>query len=762
MPITHKIVAYLIKYRLIIACAVFLGTLFFGVGLTRLEIDNDTMKSVPRDLEEYQQLVRLEEEFTSPFTLLALLTFPEDSPYSLHERIEMVEHFGKQYGTLSITDAPAFSSVAHIGSLHIPKRVGGIVPRISGEPLVDTTQTEEELLQRINSYPDLAGSLISEDGRAFSLVLEMNPEVDRSTIVRKAVEVTRQEDGRTDRTASITGGTAMSFFISERTEIDFTILLPLSLLISTLLLYLVFKRKLYVFISLLVICIAVVWTFGSMGWLGVPLSVVTSVIPVILFPIGVADSIHLLKTFSRLRWRLKLPFDRALENTYHELLRPIILTSITTFIGFSSFIFSEISWTRTFGIFTGLGVMLALLFSLLLLPIFLYYEKEHPVRFRKERIRKPSSKLYAVVTHYIFSGPLHGAALFCIVGVAFFGLRQIYFETNPISMFSAESPIVQSDKLISEHFSGTRFFSVVLSRTEGNLTDLSAWEELQQIHRYINEQDAVGSVVSLLPYVEQTSRELTDNPLSSTAVRVLFQNRDNLPDTLRTALSGQINADNTRIRLNVVARNMEDPDFDYRHLAHDIEAHISHNYSHWETYSAGPALITNAMLDLLIRTQVTSLTLAIIFVCLVLILLFRSIKIGFFTTVPILLSTITTYALMGLFGVSINTVTVIVINTCLGIGIDYAIHFTSGFLYYRERGNENRRALRKTVFNKGSVILFNTMVVGAGFLILIFSSFPPIRAFGFFIFVSMIISSIYSIFFLPVLFKNLRYKDSTY
>ena len=120
------------------------------------------------------------------------------------------------------------------------------------------------------------------------------------------------------------------------------------------------------------------------------------------------------------------------------------------------------------------------------------------------------------------------------------------------------------------------------------------------------------------------------------------------------------------------------------------------------------------------------------------------------------LSTATVYALMGLFNVSINMVTVVIVNTCIGIGIDYSIHFTAGFIYIKKNFSNNIDALISNVGNKGAVIMFNTMVVGAGFFVLMFSSFPPVRNFGLFIFLSMVISSTFALIFLPLFFKNYK------
>jgi hypothetical protein len=105
---------------------------------------------------------------------------------------------------------------------------------------------------------------------------------------------------------------------------------------------------------------------------------------------------------------------------------------------------------------------------------------------------------------------------------------------------------------------------------------------------------------------------------------------------------------------------------------------------------------------------------------------------------------------MAATGTTINLVTVIVVTACIGIGIDYAIHFTSSFLRFKRNGAEPIQALLEALQDKSTVIVFNTLAVGVGFLTLCFSNFPPVRTLGIFIFLSMIVGSMFTLLFLPV------------
>ncbi len=729
----------------------FLSLIFFGYCNTRIYVDNETMKTVPETLKEKMDFNKLQESFPTPFYIIFMAEFEKGS---LIEKRDSIALWAKRFESIKIDSIKGVTSTMHIGKINVPVQ-GGFFGLESRYIFPKKKQvSEKDIRKRIKDNLQFTRTFISDDEKIFGMVLGINPDLNRPLVVEQVVKIKEQIDNNPLIKAYLTGATASSFFLSRAMKRDFSVLLPLSLLVASLLLYYIFRKILYVTASLIVIAIALIWTFGIMGLSGVPLSVVTSIIPIILFPVGVANSIHVLKTYSRLRWQNDKKFMESFSETYRELIRPIILTSVTTFIGFSSFVFSEISWTRHFGLFTGIGVMLSLFFTVILLPIFLYYESN------SKKIQTPSTsnvkKSEAFLRQYrkvIFETHFCLYLFIAILILSIIGILNIHFESNPISMFSPNSTIRKSDDLIAKHFGGTRFFYILLTpKKKKEITEPYLWEEVDSIIQYISGNKNVGDVSSLMPLLNRTSTLLSNKPISNAGVSLLLKSKGLFGKDFKHFIYSWVTPDKRTTKLSITCKNI--PGFKYTKLAEEIKKHIIENYPKWEVHVAGPALLIDSMISLLIKTQISSIAIAFISVFLVLMLLFKSLKIGIYTTLPMILSTLFVYALMGLFNVSVNTVTVIIVNTCIGIGIDYSIHFTAGYMFIRGEYSNNIEALIRTVENKGSVIMLNTLVVGTGFFVLIFSSFPPIRDFGLFIFISMVISSTFALIFLPTFFKN--------
>jgi predicted RND superfamily exporter protein len=158
----------------------------------------------------------------------------------------------------------------------------------------------------------------------------------------------------------------------------------------------------------------------------------------------------------------------------------------------------------------------------------------------------------------------------------------------------------------------------------------------------------------------------------------------------------------------------------------------------------------NAQLDRsLVKSQLTSLVIAIILVIALVSLIFKSFVEGLYAGVPIIATIAVLYGVMGLTGIPLNVVTVLVASVAMGIGIDYAIHYISHFNDALKRGFELDSAVEEAIMVSGKAILINFISVSAGFLILVFSDLMPMVYFGALIALSMLGSSMGALTLLP-------------
>lgn len=191
-----------------------------------------------------------------------------------------------------------------------------------------------------------------------------------------------------------------------------------------------------------------------------------------------------------------------------------------------------------------------------------------------------------------------------------------------------------------------------------------------------------------------------------------------------------------------------------RRIIPDIQtfaaAHLPEGYT---IEISGIALIENALVNLIVDTQTYSILLSLFMVFVILSISYRSPAAGFFGSIPLAFSIMINFAVMGYTGIRLDISTAMVASVAMGIGIDYTIHFMSGYAGNRARNMNPKGAAARTISTTGKAILFNALSVGAGFAVLILSQFKPLKYFGFLIALTMLTSSIGAMTLVPVILE---------
>jgi predicted RND superfamily exporter protein len=179
---------------------------------------------------------------------------------------------------------------------------------------------------------------------------------------------------------------------------------------------------------------------------------------------------------------------------------------------------------------------------------------------------------------------------------------------------------------------------------------------------------------------------------------------------------------------------------------------------------AGPAMTSYTFMDLIIRGQVRSIIVAVGLVFLITAIMFRSLAAGFFCSIPVAIATMLNFSLMGAANIPLGVTTALLSGMGIGIGVDYAIHFISRYKYLSNSTAEHRQRIQTTLGTAGRAILFNAMVVVAGFTVLLISNFPPSRSLSILVSINMISSFLGAVTVLPAcmfVFKP-KFADTPY
>ncbi|MFO8054599.1 MAG: efflux RND transporter permease subunit [Bacteroidales bacterium] len=519
---------------------------------------------------------------------------------------------------------------------------------------------------------------------------------------------------------------------------DMKKMVPIVILVIILVLYITLRNIKTTVLTLLVVLLSVIWAFGLMAAFSIPVYAVTTMVPVMLIAIGVADGIHL---FSHMRLYQKEHPDGTKKESTIDMLKnmwkPVTMTSVTTSVGFISLLTSEVYPIKYFGLFTAFGVMSAMILSLVFIPagIMVFGKPKFPGKIKKQKEEKhPWAESW---TQKILSNK---KAIFIVTAViivlSVYGLQKVWINSSFLDKFEDDSEIVQTDNFINKKFGGTTKLNVILSAERNDA--FKEPEVLKLMSKMQSSVDSslqvVGSSFSLSDYIERMNKVMhadkeAYNKIPSSqnliAQYLLLYEMSGDPDNLWKEVNYDYNKANLKYQLKeddskslkAAINQIEKFEDEFQELDVDI------NY-------AGSGYKALVFTDLILEGQIKSLLLSLVLIVILLSLMFRQISIGLIGAVPITITALLSFGVMGLLGIPLSTTTALLASIAIGIGIDYAVHFIERYKINIKAYSNKFEVAAHTINHSGRGIFFNAVVVIAGFLVLTFSVFPPNRALG--------------------------------
>jgi predicted RND superfamily exporter protein len=547
---------------------------------------------------------------------------------------------------------------------------------------------------------------------------------------------------------------------------DMAKMAPIVIIIIITVLFVILRSFKATVLNMFVVLLSTIWTFGLMALFKVPVYSVSTMIPVMLIAIGVADGIHM---FSHMDFYRRIHRDaekkEVIENMLTHMWKPILMTSVTTAVGFISLLTSQVYPVKYFGLFTAFGVMTALFLSLVLIPSGLMLfglPKLHKIKPHSVKENKFAAGFADFVAEKkaltIFTAAF-------VIAISLFGITKVWVNSSFLANFENNSDIVLTDKFINENFAGTSSFNVVLEGSEnGTFKDPQTLKLVDDLQNDLEDLKLVGSTFSLADFIRRMNKVMNED---NEAFNSIPDSREMIAQYL---LLYEMSGDPDNLTAVI--------DYDYQHLnlntqlKSDGSKIINEAIDVVETYRsqfeemgvkinfAGSGYRSLVFTELILKGQISSIILSIIIVILLVSLMFKNIIIGLISSVPIMITTFLSFGAMGLLNIALGSTTALISSIAIGIGIDYSIHFLEKYKSYALTTKDKKKTSQLTMYNTGRAILFNAIVVIAGFLALLFSAFPPNRQLGALVSLNMFSSLIgtVTIMYLLLYLSNIYFK----
>ncbi|MCF7805913.1 MAG: MMPL family transporter [Candidatus Marinimicrobia bacterium] len=651
--------------------------------------------------------------------------------------------FGEIDGVEQVT---SITNVDKIRGEGFTIEVGALVPE-----LPETPEAAAQIRDKIQEHPRYIDSIISKDFRYANILVQLDPDSDQKTVVRemKRIRESTEFPGET----YLTGSPVLTEEIADSMQGDIIRLLPFVSIIVMLILFWGFRSKRGVGLPIVIVFISLIFTIGFSGWLGQPLSIVSTALPVLLVSVGSAYAIHFLARFYEDQHE-GLGKKKAVSESILNVGLAIVMAGITTAAGFSSLGLSQLRIIRDFGLLTAFGILVALLISITFLPAALLVMRA-PKNFRSAENRRGLDSLFDKISDIVHNYSTQVIIIvLVIIGVSAWVIPSIQPETNYITFFPKNSEVRKAHDLVNKEFGGAASLEIVINTGEQNgIENPEFLQDVKNLQMAVDSIDLLENSLSVVDLLAEENQALHENdpaynrlPESGIAQYLLLLESDD--DAI---LEDFIDFDHQEMRIRVM--NGSTRSTVTKNILEKVDGLIAKHFGDrdLDITVTGVPVLGEQLMALILSSQIRSIISAVLFAFIVTSLLLKSARKGLFCSIPIAVTVLVNFGIMGWSTIPLDVATSMIASVAVGIGIDYSIHFYTRFQEEVDKNGDLESALNRAIHTVGRANYFNAFAVTAGFLVLLLSTFPPLRMFGLLSSVTMVLSFLGAMILLPSL-----------
>ncbi|MGE0568358.1 MAG: RND family transporter [Bacteroidia bacterium] len=537
----------------------------------------------------------------------------------------------------------------------------------------------------------------------------------------------------------------------ENLQNEFVTFFLISFGLIVLFLWLSFRQLIGVLIPVFIVLIAILWTLALMNLFNKPIDLMTVMLPTMMFVAGMSDVIHFFSKYYDELNNGKKP-NEIYPILFKEVGLPTFLTTLTTVVGFLSLMLSSIKPIRDFGMYTSIGVTIALLLSYTLLPALLTLINPKP----KNKQQLKSNMLQVLmqkIIHLILRKRLAISIIAILVSVlSIFGMFKVRVNNILLEDLTDKVKIKQDFNFFDEKYSGVRPFELDVKCVGDNVIwDKQTFKQLIQIDSFVRKEFNSGFVASM-PQMFYLMKDKSSHER-------LYQNNEDLNELIKMIRDNKNNrelkklmtSDGKETRISAKIRDIGSIEVNkkVKKLKKFINTNIDNKILKFEV--TGAAHLVDRNNQYMVKSMALGFLLSVIVISVLTFLLHRNWKMVIVFSIPNLLPLITIAGIMGYFGIELKAATALVFSIAFGIATDDTIHFISRLKIEMQKGKSLLYAFKRTYFETGRPIILTTFVLCGGFIALMTSSFMSTYYFGLLICVTIIVALLSDLFVLPVL-----------
>lgn len=645
---------------------------------------------------------------------------------------------------------------------------------------IDQSQTDKtEYLQKIkyelfHQLPFYEGLLFNKETGSIRSAVYLkknivNTAARKTFIIENLVPKIEKFEKATNIDLRVSGMPYIRTINAENMKGEIGLFIGAALFITSFIFFLFFRSFRATFISICILLLGVIWSFGTLGFFQYRITILTAIIPPLIIVIGITNCIFLINKYQQ---EIKNHNNqaKALQRVISKIGVSTLMTNLTTAAGFATFMITGNDLLFEFGLVTSINVITVYLLTLCIVPIvysFMPLPKEkHLYHLSKNYI---SSFLDWVENIVKFKRSRIYIIYLVLLAFSVVGVMQMKVSGSLIGEMPKSASFFKDILFYEKEFKGVMPLEIMIDtqRKKGvmKLSTMKKMDELQQTIEQIPELSKPVSVVNLVKYSKQAfyngNPDYYQLPTSQEQAFILSYAKNATKNTKDNLMKSYVDSTGQYARITTFMKDIGTEDM--ARVENQLKSKIDKIFpaNRYKVTLTGKALVFQKGTTYLVNNLIESLIFAIFLIAALMAYLFRSVKMVMASVITNILPLCITSGLMGYFGIPLKPSTILVFSIAFGISVDNAIQFMAK---YRHDLNQNNGRVKKSVFSAlretGISTFYTSVVLIFGFAIFTLSSFVGTIALGGLISCTLLFAMFANLLVLPALVLTFEKKKA--
>ncbi len=652
----------------------------------------------------------------------------------------------------------------------------------NGKRILPATEADFEALRiKLARNPIFENGIYARDHKTgkitdFGVIIKFINLKNQDPICREMLEIIQSHD---DLTITPQGAPVVNIWFNNYLHRDLSTFLPVTLLAVIVIFFFNFRSFRGILLPSVTLGMSTFWILGLMGHCGIRITGLGISLPPLMIAVGSSYGIHILNQYYA-------EFDLIGEKgrkvglglSMSHISTTVLLAALTTSVSFITLATSKLTAVREWGVFSGIGVLFALVISCTLIPaaLSLMPHRRPRLMLKKNRSTVKTTIIDRIITLMAHGAIYHNKKVLLVVLVllvfSIMGLQRLKVESEFLQYFKEDDIIRTSAKLIEEKFGGRWGFNLLID--SGEVDGVKKPEVLNAVETIRNWLTAdenrrlnIGRTDAFTDYIKTMHLAMNqdnydyyripENASDIIDYLEIYSGDDDDSDGRIDEFESYVDADFRTCSL--LARFCQKEDYpigtnEIKRILGEVEDYLRDNLpKNLKAHITGFPVMNVKMAHYIITGQMQSLLLSLVVIFFIVTLLFKRFNAGILALIPMTTAVMFNFGIMGWLGISLDTVTSIIASITIGIGVDDTIHFLNTYRHIRQKGYDTDETIRRTLQISGKAIIYTSLALVLGFSVLTISSFKPVILFGVLMSITMTATTIGAMLILPSVMK---------